>query len=159
MMNIRIRNAVPSDCAMIHPLQKEIAQLHHAGRPDLFKTQARYFTQEDFDARLKNPAHTVFIAETLHGQVVGYAFAWVKACRNHSTYVDFDCFYIDDICVLKAWQKKGIGRQLLNACREKASALHCRSMELGVWHFNQDAIQFYTHCGFHIRTLRMEHTL
>ena len=158
-MDIRIRNAVSADCARIRPLQKEIAELHHAGRPDLFKTEARYFTQAAFDARLQDPAHTVFIAETDRGDVVGYAFAWVKSQRNHSTYVDFDCFYIDDVCVLKSWQHKGVGTQLLNACRERAAALRCKNMELGVWQFNQDAIQFYTRCGFQIRALRMEQTL
>ena len=73
-MEITIRSAVPEDCARIHPLQKEIADLHHEGRPDLFKTEARYFTEEAFAGRLQDPKHTVFIAEA-DGQVVGYAFA------------------------------------------------------------------------------------
>ena len=100
-MKINIRNAVQEDCARIKPLQKEIADLHHEGRPDLFKTEARYFTEESFAERLNDPKHSVFIAEAEDGTVVGYAFAWVINYRNHSTYIDFDCFYLDDICVLK----------------------------------------------------------
>lgn len=38
-MNINIRTAVIDDCERIRPLQKEIADLHHNGRPDLFKTE------------------------------------------------------------------------------------------------------------------------
>ena len=74
-MNITVRNAVPADCVRIRPLQKEIADLHYAGRPELFKPEARYFTEESFAQRLNDPKHTVLIAETEAGSVVGYAFA------------------------------------------------------------------------------------
>ena len=47
-MNIHIREAVIEDCERIRPLQKEIADLHYNGRPDLFKKEARYFTKETF---------------------------------------------------------------------------------------------------------------
>jgi len=157
-MEITIRSAVPEDCARIRPLQKEIADLHHEGRPDLFKTEARYFTEEAFAGRLQDPKHTVLIAEA-DGQVVGYAFAWVIAYRNHSTYVDFDCFYIDDICVLKSHRRMGIGKRLFERCKETAEALHCKNMDLGVFSFNREAIAFYEHCGMTERTRRMEYKL
>ena len=69
-MKINIRNAVQEDCARIRPLQKEIADLHHEGRPDLFKTEARYFTEESFAERLSDPKHSVFIAETEKGLAI-----------------------------------------------------------------------------------------
>ena len=71
-MNINIRTAVIDDCERIRPLQKEIADLHHNGRPDLFKTEARYFTKEAFAERLSDSKHTIYIAETDNGEVVGY---------------------------------------------------------------------------------------
>ena len=68
-MNINIRTAVIDDCERIRPLQKEIADLHHNGRPDLFKTEARYFTKEAFAERLSDSKHTIYIAETDNGEV------------------------------------------------------------------------------------------
>ena len=118
-MNITIRAAVLEDCERIRPLQKEIADLHHDGRPDLFRTEARYFSQDAFKERLEDPKHTILIAETDEGQVVGYAFAWVISYRNHTALVDHDSFYIDDICVLNAFQRAGIGRRLLNAANKR----------------------------------------
>lgn len=158
-MNITIRNAVIEDCERIRPLQKEIADLHHDGRPDLFKTEARYFTQEAFTERLNDPNHTVLIAQTDEGQVVGYAFAWVIEYREHSTYIDFDCFYVNDICVLKSHQRKGIGKKLLERCKERARERNCIVMELGVWDFNRAAIAFYESCGMETRIRRMEYRL
>ena len=52
-MGIIIRSAEQDDCAKIRPLQKEIADLHHAGRPDLFREEARYYSDEDFAGMLK----------------------------------------------------------------------------------------------------------
>lgn len=158
-MCIHIRPAVPEDCERIRPLQKEIADLHRNGRPDLFKAEARYFTQEAFDQRLTDPNHTAFIAQTDEGSVVGYAFAWVIAYRDHPTYQNFDCFYIDDICVQKDFRRQGIGQQLFAACKEKALPLGCRNMDLSVWSFNKDAVAFYEHCSMTERIRRMEYRL
>ena len=155
-MEINIRHAVQEDCVRIRPLQQEIADLHRYGRPDLFKAEARFFTEEDFAERLNNPKHTVLIAETTDGTVVGYAFGWIKICRNHSTYNDFDFFYIDDICVLKAYQRKGIGRRLFDRCKSIAKDNYCKLVELGVWAFNTEAIAFYKSCGMTERIYRME---
>lgn len=157
-MDILIRNAVSADRERILPLQEQIAALHHAGRPDLFKTEARHFTPEVFEARLTDPAHTMLIAEA-DGQVVGYAFAWVIPYRNHSTYIDFDSFYLDDICVLESHRRMGIGQKLFGRCVAEAKARHCKNVELGVWAFNKDAIAFYEACGMHDRVRRMELTL
>ena len=158
-MNINIRVAVMEDCERIRPLQKEIADLHHNGRPDIFKAEARYFTKEAFAERLHDPKHTIYIAETESGEVVGYAFAWIVSYRNHSVYVDFDCFYIDDICVLKSYQRNGIGKRLFERCRQKAHDQKCKMLELGVWEFNKDAIAFYESCGMTDRIHRMEYRL
>lgn len=158
-MNINIRTAVIDDCERIRPLQKEIAELHHKGRPDLFKTEARYFTKEEFAKRLNDPNHTVLIAETDTGEVVGYAFAWVIFYRNHSTFVDFDCFYIDDICVSKDFRRNGIGKMLFERCRQTAKEKKCKIMDLGVYAFNKEAVAFYKKCGMTERILRMEYRL
>lgn len=158
-MNCTIRKAVPADCGRIRPLQEQIARLHYNGRPDLFQKTGRFYTQEAFQQLLEDPKHTVFIAEAKDGSVIGYAFAWVIAYRNHPTYQDFDTFYIDDICVLEAFRRQGIGRQLFHACKETARSLGCKNMDLGVWAFNKDAIAFYEHCGMRERIRRMEYSL
>lgn len=158
-MKINIRNAVQEDCTRVRPLQKEIADLHYKGRPDLFKTEARYFSEESFSERLNDQKHTVLIAETENGAVVGYAFAWVINYRNHPTYNDFDCFYIDDICVIKSFKRNGIGRKLFNCCKALAQEKNCKLIDLGVYSFNTEAIAFYESCGMHERIRRMEYRL
>lgn len=158
-MDITIRAAVQSDREKIRPLQQEIADLHREGRPDLFRTEARFFTDESFAARLSDPNHTVLIAETDGGEVVGYAFAWVIEYRDHPTYKDFDTFYIDDICVLGSHRRMGIGKRLFEHCKAISCEKHCRNIDLGVWGFNREAIAFFESCGMTERLRRMEYRL
>lgn len=72
---IKIRAAVAEDCERIRPLQKEIADLHYEGRPDLFKKEPRYFSNEAFADRINDPKHTILIAETDNGEVVSVTSA------------------------------------------------------------------------------------
>lgn len=157
-MAIIIRPARQSDCAEIRPLQKEIADLHHEGRPDLFREEARYYSEEAFAEKLNAEDSFIFIAED-EGNVVGYAFAWVIDYKNHPTYNPFLCFYIDDICVLSSHRRKGIGRMLFEKCREQAEECGCKMLDLGVWGFNREAIAFYESMGMRERIRKMECTL
>ena len=157
-MSILIRSAVQSDCAKIRPLQKEIADLHHTGRPDLFQTEARYYTEEAFAGIIGAPGHFVFMAENEMGEVVGYTFAWIIDYKNHSTYKPFLCFYIDDICVSSSHRRRGIGRMLFEKCKAQAEECGCKMMDLGVWGFNREAIAFYESMGMKERLRKMEYT-
>lgn len=155
-MKITIRNAVAEDNMKIRPLQKEIADLHHQGKPNMFKPEPRYHSDEDFAGMLADPEHFIYIAEDETGRVVGYAFAFIMHVRRHSTYIDFDRFYIDDICVLAECRKQGIGRMLFDRCKEQAVASDCDLIDLGVFGFNKDAIAFYEKCGMTEQQRRME---
>ena len=154
-MHFTIRNAILDDCHKILPLQEQITKLHFEGRPDLFKDEVRTYTQEQFGKWLDSPTHVLLIAE-VDEEIAGYAFSWVIQYRDHPTYRDFDSFYIDDICVLEKFRRKGIGRALIARCMEEAKRLGCKNVDLGVWSFNKKAIAFYESCGMKERTKRME---
>ena len=108
-----------------------------------------------FGKWLDSPAHVLLIAE-VDGDIAGYAFSWVIHYRDHPTYRDFDSFYIDDICVLKKFQRNGIGKALMIRCIEEARCRKCTNMDLNVWSFNKEAIAFYGSCGLRERAKRME---
>lgn len=154
-MTITTRRAVMDDRIRIMPIQKEIADLHHDGRPDLFRTEAHYYSEDDFSARLTNPDHRIFIAEA-DGEVAGYVFAMVRHIRNHPSYVDFDTFYIDDICVAERYRRHGIATALFERCITQAREAGCRNLELGVYCFNGNAIAFYGAMGMKPVMQRME---
>ncbi|MDO4536496.1 MAG: N-acetyltransferase [Clostridium perfringens] len=56
-----------------------------------------------------------------------------------------DDFYIGALFVLKEDQNKGIGKKLIDYCRNKY-----KKLELAVYAENKNAIEFYKKCGFKI---------
>lgn len=154
-MDFTVRNAVLEDCHRILPLQEQISKLHFLGRPDLFKNEVRTYPEEMFQKWLDSPTHVLLIAE-IDGEIAGYAISWVIQYRDHPTYRDFDSFYIDDVCVLEKFRKRGIGRAMMARCIEEARNRKCMNVDLNVWSFNKDAFAFYESCGFRDRTKRME---
>jgi len=154
-MEFTIRPAELADREKIRPLQKEIADLHHDGRPDLFRTEARYYTDEAFAEKLRNPDSFVYIAET-SDEVIGYVFAGIMRYRGHPTYIDYDSFYIDDICVLEKYRGSGVGEALFRHCVEIAKGHGCHNLFLNVFSFNTGAVAFYERMGMHEMLRRME---
>ncbi len=150
-----IRRARPGDHLLIRELQQEVAALHYEGRPDLFQKEGRYYSEEAFARLLAKPDEFIWIAEA-DGKAVGYAFALVQRARNNATFRDFNRFYIDDVCVSSACQRQGIGRLLMEECKQQARRSHCHTIDLGVWSFNRNAIAFYESCGLKEREKRME---
>lgn len=155
-MKFCIREAVSEDREKIRLLQKQIADIHREGRPDLFKEEVRYFDENSFNWRINEPSHFIFIAESENGEVIGYVFAWIRYIRDHSSYIDRNEFYIDDICVKSEYQRNGIGTKLMEACIEAGRQNGCYSMELGVFSFNKEAIALYESIGMKERIKRME---
>ena len=86
-------------------------------------------------------------------------FACVIVNRDNPFFYDYNLFYIDDICVLEKHRRKGIGRSLLDACKAAAKEHGCKTMDLGVWSFNRDAIMFYENYGMRERTRKMEYVI
>lgn len=155
-MQFTIRRAEQADNQRIRPLQKQIADLHHAGKPNLFRIEPRNYSEEEFARILADPDQIVFIAQEPDGRVIGYAFAQVLHVRNHPTYVDFDRFYIGDICVREECRGNGVGSALFALCRSQAEERGCALMDLGVFGFNRAAIAFYEKCGMSEQQRRME---
>lgn len=155
-VSVAIRAASAADFPAVQPLQDQLALLHHRQRPDLLRPDPSHFTEQAFLRRLEDPKHTVLVAETADGEIVGCAFAWINVIRDHPVYYDHDCFCIEDLCVLETYRHCGIGTKLLEQCRAIAVSKGCRSMELGVWAFNRDAAAFYAGFGMQERFKRME---
>lgn len=64
--------------------------------------------------------------------------------------------YIDEICIAKDNRKHGLGRKLFEYSYDLVKSNGAQSLELGVWSFNKNAIEFYRAMGMTIRNVRME---
>ena len=80
------------------------------------------------------------------GQIAGYLKVCVGAAQTDP--MGEDAFQVERIYVIQEYQRKGIGRALLNKALELAKQFKKKFAWLGVWEYNPKALAFYKSFGF-----------
>ncbi len=157
-MKIQIRQAVPGDCGTILRMLEEIAELHRKGRPDIFRTGSKKYSEPEFAAIINNPSTPVFVAVD-NDRVVGYGFCKLIEYQDHPMIYNFRTLFIDDFFVERTLRGQSVGTMLFHWIQDYAKKKGCKNIELNVWEFNEQAIHFYEKCGMFTQKRRMELTL
>lgn len=155
-MDVTIRKAEPSDSAGLLRLLKQIAGLHHAGRPDIFRPAGSKYDKREIADILRDEMKPVFVAVDDTQRVLGYAFCILRECKGDAMLQDRRTLYIDDLCVDAQQRGQGLGKALMDAVRNHAAQTGAVSLELNVWNFNKSALAFYEHLGFGVQKSILE---
>lgn len=142
-----IRNARESDIPRLGELLCQVLDVHHTGRPDIFKAAARKYTDEELAHILRDENTPVFVAEDETKGVLGYAFCIFMQNKDHNILTDIKTLYIDDLCVDENARGGGIGRALYEHVLAFAKAAGCYNITLNVWACNESAMRFYERLG------------
>lgn len=142
-----IRNARESDIPRLGELLCQVLDVHHTGRPDIFKAAARKYTDEELANILQDEKTPVFVAEDETKGVLGYAFCIFMQNKDHNILTDIKTLYIDDLCVDETARGGGIGRALYEHVLAFAKAAGCYNITLNVWACNARAMRFYERLG------------
>ena len=106
-----IRFAGKQDIPGMIDLLRQVGEVHHQIRPDLFRSGAQKYNEADLEELLKDPSRPVLIAEE-EGTVAGYAFCIVQVMENNPVLCDRKVLYIDDLCVDEGHRRQGIAKKL-----------------------------------------------
>ncbi len=155
MKDFIIRRATTNDIPTIRSLLYQVNQIHHEVRPDLFKSAAKKYTDEELEKILCDDQTPVFVAQT-NDQVVGYAFCIHQQYINDNNMTDIKTLYIDDLCVDASMRGKHIGRALYEYVVAYAKQCGCYNVTLNVWADNKKALGFYQAIGLHVQKIGME---
>ena len=136
-------------------LLKQVGQVHHLGRPDLFRAGAQKYNKEDLQKLLQDESRPIFIAED-DGKVLGYGFCILKITKNDPVLADYTTLYIDDLCVDENCRGRHIGKAVYAHIVDYAKALGYDSVTLNVWAFNENAKRFYESLGMKPQKIGME---
>ena len=144
---MHIRKAEVRDIPGMIELLKQVGQVHHVIRPDIFRTGALKYNKSELEAILKDPARPIFVA--VKGDfVAGYCFCIHKQTQDDSVLTDRKELYIDDLCVDENCRGQGIAKALYAHTLEYAQNCGCGAITLNVWHGNDTALRFYENAGF-----------
>jgi GNAT superfamily N-acetyltransferase len=145
---ITIRHAISNDAALLADIGRTM--FHETFAADNSPENMAAYLDASFSpakqaAELAEPGSLFLIAE-LDGQVAGYARlkegpapAEVAASRP---------IEIVRIYAGRAWQGRGVGAALMQACLDEARERNCDAIWLGVWERNPRALAFYRKWGF-----------
>ena len=150
-----IRKAKVKDIPGIMELLKQVAEVHHNARPDLFKHGGYKYSPEELEELLNDDAHEIYVYED-EGQIKAHLFAVITEDRGDTVLTDKKTMYIDDICVDENNRGKHIASYMYDHALDLAREKGCYNVTLNVWNGNASAIEFYNSRGMKIQKYGME---
>lgn len=154
---MNIRRAEKKDIPALLRLLEQVLDIHHTGRPDIFRPHTKKYNEEELCALLRDEKTPIFVAE--EGEILGYAFCILQQWKDHSLFQDRKSLYIDDLCVDEGCRGQGVGRALFSFVKDYADSLSCHSITLNVWALNENALKFYIALGMEPQKYVMEQKL
>jgi GNAT superfamily N-acetyltransferase len=156
-MNIRIARLV--DIERIIFLEKQIFKLHAESRSDWIDKSKIGLNTEYYENIIEKPDKgIVFVAEE-NNKIIGHCTIVICNIKNHIFMKDMKNIIIEDFCIDKEHQKKGIGKKLFDEAVNYGRKIEANILELDVWEFNKNAVEFYEHLGMKTKLRRMEYKL
>jgi len=154
-MEFTIRNAENSDHDQLRKLVKEVHDLHVSIRPDVYEDVDDPFTFERFQSLLVNESTEAYVVSVDH-EIAAYTFVKFIRPSAISLLKQYPICYIDDFCVKSIYHRKGIGKKLFDFIKARALEKEASTLDLTVWEFNENAIEFYKSLGMTTKNRRME---
>jgi len=114
---------------------------------------AWYF--EDFFKEAETEDGCLFVAER-DGDIVGYASVLAKVVSEDTDEVAYEYAYISDVAVMPELRGQGLGRRLLDTCRDYARDAGATLLRITVLGRNEGAERLYRDFGFGPYTIMLE---
>ena len=136
-------------------LLKQVGQVHHDIRPDIFRDRCQKYDEAMLSELLKDESRPIFIAQE-EEKVLGYCFCILRSFRGESVMTDRKELYIDDLCVDENCRGQGVAKALYSHVTGYAKDIGCTFITLNVWSGNDNAMKFYEKAGLTPRSITME---
>lgn len=153
-----VRFAEEKDIPRINELRRQVSEFHAAGRPDIFKPGFCRELQDRAYTLLRGEESDVLVAER-DGVICGMACIEYLHKQESPYCHPRNVYYVTEFGVDEAYQRRGVGRELMDFMEADARSKGYPRIELDMWTFNRTAQAFYEALGFHTYRLYMERDL
>lgn len=154
-----IRRAEEKDMEGINRLLLEVLLVHHAGRPDLFKSAGKKYTDEQLLAIIRDDDNPVFVSVDENGYVEGHCFCQTKRHAESPATYEYKSLFIDDLCVEETLRGQKVGTRLYEYAKQYAKENGYYNITLHAWECNPNAVAFYKALGMGTQQYTMEEVL
>ena len=152
-MNIRLANK--GDIPGLIRLLRQVGQVHHEIRPDIFPRGTQKYNEAALEALLEDENSPVFVAVEAEA-MLGYCFCQLRRFRAGVCCVSRQELYIDDLCVEETCRGQGVAGHLFAYVKTWAKEAGFDFITLNVWSGNEPAMNFYEKAGMRPRNMTME---
>jgi len=146
-VSVEIRPATNDDAALIAMLNADVQALHADALPWRFKQPGpETFTPRQAEDLLARHGHVAFMAhvdEIPAGYVVAQIVRHAETAFHHA----HSAIYVHQIGVRPDFQRRGVGRALLDAVKQHGKANGISLLTLDAWAFNAKALAFFRAYG------------
>jgi diamine N-acetyltransferase len=133
----------------------DLDRAHHAALPGLIRAPGDAVVAEDeYRRRIADSATFIAGAETQRG-LIGFIRVSVIDSPGGRAHLPIRYARVEEIVVESNERRGGIGRALLSAARDWAQKNGARSLDLGVYAFNAEAVAFYEREGFSTKVVSL----
>jgi ribosomal protein S18 acetylase RimI-like enzyme len=135
------------DHLLIAQLNEEVQNLHAALHPDIFKPFEKTEIETALQGFLSDAQCRCYVAKE-NEIAMGYLLIYIKEAKENAFHYTLRSLYIDQIGVLKAFQKKGVGELLMKHVETIAKEHGITQIELDHWSSNSVAASFFRKSGY-----------
>jgi ribosomal protein S18 acetylase RimI-like enzyme len=142
-----IRVATKQDAALISMLNADVQAIHADALPWRFKQPGPdMFKPTDAEELLSRANHVAFLAHA-DEMPAGYVVAEIVRRDESAQHHAHATIYVHHISVRPDFQRRGIGRALLDAVKQHGEAIGISTLALDTWSFNEQALTFFRSYG------------
>ncbi len=158
MTALTIRKAILWDYSAIASLHQELSGLHSQWAAWNFEQINPSYNKEIYTERLEDKDTLIFVAEC-DKKILAYVIFQIYHSEQLPILKKRSWLFMKDIIVSEDQKWKWIGSLLLEKWEEIAKEMNLWSLELHVWSFNEEAIDFYQKRWFQPFAIKMRKTL
>ena len=152
---MEIRLAQREDIPGMIALLRQVGQVHHVGRPDIFRSGAQKYNEAQLETMLDDPENPIFVAHDGE-KVLGYGFCFLQKYESDPVLTDRRVLYLDDLCVDESCRGQQVGQKIFDHICSYAKEKNYHSVTLNVWSCNPGAMKFYEKMGMKPQKIGME---
>ncbi|GAB1372349.1 hypothetical protein MASR1M45_24110 [Candidatus Kapaibacterium sp.] len=147
-MSVKLRKARVSDYSNFNNEFLELMKIHEKNLPDIFQAPDGTDFPAEYFERLIDCKEAHFIVAYDGDLFAGFIIAFRQKAADSPMLIPRDYIYIEFIGVNINYRNKGIGHKLLAKVENWAKKQNIQQLELKVWGFNDNAINFYKSIGY-----------
>ncbi len=147
-----MRKMEKRDFEKVREIMGKLHMLHVQNRPDLYTKLDDPFPEQEYLSCMDSDNHISILAEE-NEEIMGICLV---SFREKSGMVAGRTAYMDALYVREKFRGQGTGERLFQYVLKEAKERGANRLDLMVWDFNQQAVQFYQKMNMRIQRSMME---